>query len=148
MNVMRLHSKLHWNNTNFRQESDARFTFNLRKDSKATDLSDVSFKDKYDQVYETYLANISSVPGFKNRSNGIRAVMNFGQATNSFSYPVNYDQMPPISKAESDNRDGLREQSKSVKQKKGPGYRKKAPLILQKKEIAKYFTPQKESTKA
>jgi hypothetical protein len=119
-----------------RDDPNARFTFNFRKDSKVTDISDVSFKEKYEQVYDTYLNNISSTPGYKNRSNAIKAIMNFGQAQNSFSYNVNYDQMPPILRNDPSRRESVN-QSKSVKVKKGPGYRKKGPIILQRKDISK-----------
>ena len=52
----------------------------MRKNSQKADISDSSAKDKYEQVYDDYLNNISSVPGFKNRSSGVRAILNFSQA--------------------------------------------------------------------
>ena len=48
-------------------DQEARFTFNQRKGSKLTDISEVSFKDKYNKAYENYLSNVSSVPVFKNK---------------------------------------------------------------------------------
>lgn len=132
----------------FRHEQNPRFTFNFRKESKATEVSESSFKDKYDQVYESYMNSISYVPGFKNRSNAIKAVLSFSQAQNSFSYALSYDKMPPILKNDTTALPTDREQNSSVKMKKTPGYKKKAPIIMQKKGIAKYFTPQKISTNA
>ena len=94
-------------------------------------------------MYENYLSSISSVPGFKNRSTGVRAVLTFGQAQNSFSYPTQYEKIPPILRSENSKED----LPKSVKMKKGIAYRKKAPIIIQKRDISKYFTPQKDSSK-
>ena len=80
----------------YSDEKDARFTFNMRKESKATEVSDASFKDKYEQIYDTYVNSISYVPGFKNRSSAVKAVLSFGQAQNSFSHPSKYLKMPQI----------------------------------------------------
>jgi hypothetical protein len=66
-----------------------------------TDVSDTSFKDKYHKVYENYLTNIVSVPGFKNRSSGVKAALSFGPSHNGYSYQLSDDSMPPILLVES-----------------------------------------------
>ena len=111
-----------------------------------TDVSEASFKDKYEQVYDTYLNNISSTPGYKNRSNAVKAVMNFGQAQNSFSYNISDDQMPPILRSNPSRRE-TSNPPKTVKIKKNGYSKKMAPIILMRKDIAKCFTPQKGSSK-
>lgn len=129
-----------------------------------TDISEVSFKDKYDQVYENYLNNISSVAGFKNRSKGMEGILHSGEGQNSFSYPVKHEKMPPILRSENHTPEYNKNITKSAKVNKGPGY-KKTPVLVKKKDVAgsmpnargltrkrkqdivKYFTPTKGTNK-
>ncbi|CAI2382044.1 unnamed protein product [Moneuplotes crassus] len=131
-----------------KNEQDPRFTFNDRKDSKATDISEKSFKDKYDRVYDTYVGNISSVPGYKNRSSGVKAVMNLNQAQYSFNHPASMESIP---KVVSYNQNGSKINSiglgKTPKLKKIKNLRKYGPNIVRRNDMIKYFTPQKETSK-
>lgn len=130
------------------EDHNPRFTFNLRKDSKATDISDNSIKEKYDKVYDNYVGSVSAAPGFKNRSAGVKAIMNLNQAQYSFNYPQIKEPMP---KVVTYNQNGSKKKAafptKTPKIKKMKNLKKAGPNIIKKSDMMKYFTPQKETYK-
>ena len=97
-------------------------------------------------MYDNYINSLAYIPGYKNRSNAIKAALNFGQAQNSFSYPSKYDKIPPIPRNEEENTIVDRNKSKSVKMKKGTKF-PKGLISLSKRNLGKHLTPQKESSK-
>ena len=131
---------------NFSDEHDHGFTFNFRKESNIKELSEISYKDKYGQVYENYINNIAYVPGYKNRSNAVKAALNFGQAQNSFSYPSKFDRILSIHRSEEKQTISGREIIAELKEKKNTKP-KTTPTGLPKRSKGKHYTPQKELTK-